>query len=131
MRSPLVAIALATCLALVGCLDGEDEPAQQAGGANSDLPECPSGEDAVTAVYDLGANPNGVPTARGAMKRFLRKQKSSLSADAFERTDRGSGEARKAGFSYSRQGSELVQIYVERLERGWLVIAYAFCRGTL
>jgi hypothetical protein len=131
MRSSLVTVALAASVLLVGCLGGEGQPAQPTGGANPDLPECPSGEDAVTGVFDLGANPKGVPTARGAVTRFLRGRKSDLSADAFERTDRASGGTRRAVFSYSREGSRLVRLYVERLERGWLVIAYAFCRGAL
>jgi hypothetical protein len=53
-----------------------------------------------------------------------------LSADAFERTDPESGAARKANFSYSRDRFELVQVYAEHLERGWLVISYDFCRGA-
>lgn len=131
MRVLPAAIAAAASLLLVGCLGGGDEPAQQNGDANRYLPDCPGGEEPRAVVFDLGENPRGVPTPRGAVARFLRQEKSDLSADVFERTDRGSGGWRRAAFAYSRDGSKLVQISLERLERGWLVVGYAFCPGTL
>jgi hypothetical protein len=131
MRALSFAIAVAACVALVGCLGGDDPPAQPSPEARTAL-QCPGGdEDLRSAILDLGENPQGVSTARGALERFLLSRKSDLSADDLERTDTGSGVTRKANFSYSRDGFTLADIYVERLERGWLVISYNFCRGTL
>jgi hypothetical protein len=131
MRDLWFAIAVAACVALVGCLGGDDQAAQPSAAASTAL-QCPGGDDDLrSAIFDLGEHPQGVSTARGALERFLLSRKSDVSADDFERTDPGSGVARKANFSYSRDGFKLADIYVERLERGWLVISYDFCRGTL
>jgi hypothetical protein len=127
-----LALALAACVALVGCLGGDDQPAQPSAGANTALPECPGGEDDLrSASFDLGENPQGFPTAREALERFLMERSSDLGANSFERAKPGGEPAREANFSYRRDGLELPNVYVERLEGGWLVISYTFCRGTL
>ena len=132
MRSLPLALALAACVALVGCLGGDDQPAQPSAEATAALPECPGGDDDLrSAGFDLGENPQGFPTAREALARFLMERKSDLSANAFERSNPGGGSAREANFSYRRDGLELPNIYVERLKGGWLVISYTFCRGML
>lgn len=132
MRSCLLAlIALAACVVLASC--GEDQQPAQAGTEASSAPlDCPGGEeDLRRTVRDLGGNPQGEPTAVGALQRFLVEQESDLSAGDFERMQRGSGSGRKAYFIHSRDGFEqLPRVYVERLERGWLVIAYDYCHGT-
>jgi hypothetical protein len=125
-----VAVAVVASLVLVGCFGGEDQPTKPSDGANTAGLDCPGGgEDVVTVVFDLGENPHGTPTARGALERFLSERRSDLSADEFRRTARPS--AGTTDFAYTRDGLKLVHIYAERLERGWHVISYAFCRGVL
>jgi hypothetical protein len=132
MRPMSVAIVVAACVVFVGCLGGEDQAAQPSAEARTALPECPGGDDDLRiASFDVGENPQGVPTAGGALERFLLERNSDLSADAFERTDRASAAVRKASFSYSRDGLKLANIYAGRVERGWLVISYSFCGGIL
>jgi hypothetical protein len=132
MRSLLLALAFVACVALVGCLGGEDQSAQPGTQVNAALPECPGGDDDLrSASFDLGANPQGFPTAREALERFLMQRKSDLTANDFERTNSGPDAAREANFTYRRNGLELPNIYVERLDSGWLVISYTFCRGML
>jgi hypothetical protein len=65
------------------------------------------------------------------LEQFLLDRASELTAAAFERVDPASGAVREANFSYSRGGLVLATVYVERLERGRLVISYSFCRGEL
>jgi hypothetical protein len=131
MRYLPFAIAVVASVGLIGCLGDDDQPAQPSAEAGTAL-DCPGGDDDLrSASFDLGENPQGVPSARGALERFLLSRTSDLSADAFERTDGGSGAPRKANFSYSRGESRLADIYVERLERGWLVISYDYCRGII
>jgi hypothetical protein len=127
--SPALLAALA-CVGLGGCLGGEDESPRPTNGS-ADTPECPNGEEPLSAVYDLGENPKGAPSARDAVARFLGFRDSDLTADSFDRDGQGSSRADRASFTYSEGGSQLVRLYVERLERGWLVIAYEFCRGAL
>jgi len=128
MRHVLLALAGTACFALGGCLgDDDDSPADPDGLAI----ECPNPDDARSAGYDLGTNPDGYPSPRAAVARFLRLERSGLNADDFVRLDDSSSPTSAARFEYSDGSARLVQLSLRKLDRGWLVIAYDYCQGTL
>jgi hypothetical protein len=130
MSSVLAALALSACVVLAGCLDDEDGETQPADPAGISL-DCPS-EDRVDAVFDLGENPRGAPTPGEAVARFFSSRLfRSLDSEDVRRDSAGSSPAEQATFSYTQQGRRLAEFYVERLETGWLVISYSFCRGSI
>jgi hypothetical protein len=110
-------LAASTCLILIGCLGADDG----SGG-------CPNGEEPRVTVFDLGENPRGAPSARAAVGRFLRDRGSDLTAGSFELVET---DAHTANFTHNGGGTQLARLYVERLDRGWLVISYEACVGAL
>lgn len=115
----------------VGCggsdQNAESGPPGQSGVTAAGL-QCADGEsDERTALFDLGENPRVYPSAREALDRFL----------AFN--NRGSGvgelvetESTKTRSTFSLIENELVVAHVDvkRLDGGWIVIGYDYCRGT-
>lgn len=116
------------CVVLAGCL-GSDESAERMD-QNASASKCPNGEEPLSTVFDLGTSPGGRPTARAAVARFLNQRNAILGVDSFERVGKPAS-ASKATFVFIEGDFELARLYLERLDQGWLVVAYARCKGEL
>jgi hypothetical protein len=136
MKSLAGAVALVLSLSLGGSFRGEDGPTPadsaslRVGSAEEELPQCPNGGEMRTAVYDLGEDPDGYASPRAALARFLEQKHSELTPESFVIAG-GGADTKEATFVHGRDSDLLVRIYSERLQSGWLVIAYAYCEGSL
>lgn len=117
------------CLVLVGCLGGDDSTEQIV--PNEPATNCPNGEEQRSVSYDLGTdNPNGEPTPRGAIARFLDFERAPLNVESFERIAI-SKSGTQATFVLNDGEFELVRLFLERFDRGWLVVGYYYCKGEI
>ena len=131
---PLLIAVLTGSLFATGC-GGDTAPEATTTGLPDGL-ECPSGEDdLVGASFDLGADPRGFPSPRVALAHFLDREGfpngegGDLNPDEFTGGD--STDREDAELAYSRDGHKLAHVFLRRLDRGWLVIGYEYCRGQL
>lgn len=123
----MVFLAIVVSAGLPGCLGDSGEAGQSDPAA---LPKCPDGEEMRTGTFDIGTNPQVAPSKRKAIAKFLQQERSDLKAASFDRRSMPGGR-RRASFGFERDSAELVRLYLERLDGGWLVMAYAYCEGEL
>jgi hypothetical protein len=63
------------------------------------------------------------------LRRFLKQRGSQATADAFFQLDGPDGPG-TAEFALAGEQAPLARIYLERMERGWLVVTYENCEGA-